>query len=173
MSVWPRQRPTLWWVQEVSTMTLFYFRNGFALGYFPYFITYKCSGLSTMPSGNVCRPGSPTSSCSCARCCFWPLFFFLTWEGGMYEFTGEFMKASVDVVDLIGLNLVMSQNAGKGEDRSWVLPGAGPPPCSLCPATSPSEWEPRALNLTGSTSRRAWTPTLVWSITSMHPPGSR
>ncbi|OPJ78808.1 DNA repair protein XRCC1 [Patagioenas fasciata monilis] len=27
-------------------MTLFHFGNCFALAYFPYFITYKCSGLS-------------------------------------------------------------------------------------------------------------------------------
>jgi len=26
-------------------MTLFHFGNCFALAYFPYFITYKCSGL--------------------------------------------------------------------------------------------------------------------------------
>lgn len=32
----------------------------------------------------------------------------------------EFMKASVDVADLIGLNLVMSRNAGKGEYKIMV-----------------------------------------------------
>ncbi|KAB0362036.1 hypothetical protein FD754_006192 [Muntiacus muntjak] len=36
--------------------------------------------------------------------------FFPTWEGG----------ASVDVADLIGLNLVMSRNAGKGEYKIMV-----------------------------------------------------
>lgn len=100
-------------------------------------------------------------------------FFFLTWEGGMYEFTGEFMKASVDVVDLIRptpCHVPECRQGGvqvMGAARGWATT------CSLCPTTSPSEWEPRALSLTGSTSRRAWTPTLVWSITSTHPPGSR
>lgn len=28
-----------------GAMTLFHFGNCFALAYFPYFITYKCSGL--------------------------------------------------------------------------------------------------------------------------------
>nr|KAF6318974.1 transmembrane protein 147 [Pipistrellus kuhlii] len=28
-----------------------------------------------MPSGSASRLGSPTSSCSCARCCSWPLSF--------------------------------------------------------------------------------------------------
>lgn len=28
-----------------GVMTLFHFGNCFALAYFPYFITYKCSGL--------------------------------------------------------------------------------------------------------------------------------
>lgn len=32
----------------------------------------------------------------------------------------EFMQASVDVADLIGLNLVMSRNAGKGEYKIMV-----------------------------------------------------
>lgn len=74
--------------------------------------------------------------------------FFPTWEGGIYDFIGvsrvkkgqgvqewnwqplcllrlhsdpqEFMKASVDMADLIGLNLVMSRNAGKGEYKIMV-----------------------------------------------------
>ncbi|KAF6078078.1 hypothetical protein HJG60_009008 [Phyllostomus discolor] len=46
--------------------------------------------------------------------------FFPTWEGGIYDFIGEFMKASVDVADLVGLNLVMSRNAGKGEYKIMV-----------------------------------------------------
>lgn len=31
--------------REAGAMTLFHFGNCFALAYFPYFITYKCSGL--------------------------------------------------------------------------------------------------------------------------------
>ena len=56
-------------------MTLFHFWNCFALAYFPYSTTYKYSGLSPVPSGSVSSPGSPTCSCSCARCCSWSLSF--------------------------------------------------------------------------------------------------
>lgn len=31
--------------RAAGDMTLFHFGNCFALAYFPYFITYKCSGL--------------------------------------------------------------------------------------------------------------------------------
>ncbi|KAF7235698.1 hypothetical protein EYD10_17485 [Varanus komodoensis] len=48
--------------------------------------------------------------------------FFPTWEGGAgaYDFIGEFMKATVDLADLVGLHLVMSRNAGKGEYKIMV-----------------------------------------------------
>ncbi|KAK3541656.1 hypothetical protein QTP86_034661, partial [Hemibagrus guttatus] len=48
--------------------------------------------------------------------------FFPTWEGGagVYDFVGEFMKATVDMADLLGLHLVMSRNAGKGEYKIMV-----------------------------------------------------
>ncbi|EMP24796.1 hypothetical protein UY3_18143 [Chelonia mydas] len=48
--------------------------------------------------------------------------FFPTWEGaaGAYDFVGEFMKATVDLADLVGLHLVMSRNAGKGEYKIMV-----------------------------------------------------
>ncbi|KAG7266645.1 hypothetical protein CRUP_032323, partial [Coryphaenoides rupestris] len=48
--------------------------------------------------------------------------FFPTWEGGagVYDFVGEFMKATVDLADLLGLHLVMSRNAGKGEYKIMV-----------------------------------------------------
>ncbi|XP_073426491.1 BOS complex subunit TMEM147 isoform X2 [Dendrobates tinctorius] len=48
--------------------------------------------------------------------------FFPTWEGaaGAYDFIGEFMKATVDLADLLGLHLVMSRNAGKGEYKIMV-----------------------------------------------------
>lgn len=76
--------------------------------------------------------------------------FFPTWEGGagVYDFVGvcffitsvlqqlivpisarvfnvclsfqEFMKATVDLADLLGLHLVMSRNPGKGEYKIMV-----------------------------------------------------
>uniref|UniRef100_A0AC11EMS1 Transmembrane protein 147 n=1 Tax=Ovis aries TaxID=9940 RepID=A0AC11EMS1_SHEEP len=81
-------------------MTLFHFGNCFALAYFPYFITYKCSGLSEYNAFWKCVQAGVT-------------YLFV-------QLCKEFMKASVDVADLIGLNLVMSRNAGKGEYKIMV-----------------------------------------------------
>lgn len=38
-------RTPRWRDRAAGVMTLFHFGNCFALAYFPYFITYKCSGL--------------------------------------------------------------------------------------------------------------------------------
>lgn len=38
----------------------------------------------------------------------------------VYVFSQEFMKATVDLADLLGLHLVMSRNAGKGEYKIMV-----------------------------------------------------
>lgn len=64
-------RPVLWWPLPADTMTFSHFGNCFTPAHF---ITFKCSSLpSTRPSGRACRLGSPTSSCSCVRCCSRPL----------------------------------------------------------------------------------------------------
>uniref|UniRef100_A0A3B4DD17 BOS complex subunit TMEM147 n=1 Tax=Pygocentrus nattereri TaxID=42514 RepID=A0A3B4DD17_PYGNA len=93
-------------------MTLFHFGNCFALAYFPYFITYKCSGLSEYNAFWRCVQAGATylfvqlckvsSNLTCYECC------------------KEFMKATVDMADLLGLHLVMSRNAGKGEYKIMV-----------------------------------------------------
>uniref|UniRef100_A0A8C3GG86 BOS complex subunit TMEM147 n=1 Tax=Cairina moschata TaxID=8855 RepID=A0A8C3GG86_CAIMO len=48
--------------------------------------------------------------------------FFPTWEGpsGGYDLVGEFLKATVDVADLGGLQLALGRGAGKGEHRILV-----------------------------------------------------
>ncbi|XP_021022312.1 transmembrane protein 147 [Mus caroli] len=101
-------------------MTLFHFGNCFALAYFPYFITYKCSGLSEYNAFWKCVQAGVTYLFVQLCKMLFLATFFPTWEGGIYDFIGEFMKASVDVADLIGLNLVMSRNAGKGEYKIMV-----------------------------------------------------
>lgn len=45
--------------------------------------------------------------------------FKLVSNGGVLVFQ-EFMKATVDLADLLGLHLVMSRNAGKGEYKIMV-----------------------------------------------------
>ncbi|XP_072836457.2 BOS complex subunit TMEM147 isoform X2 [Pogona vitticeps] len=81
-------------------MTLFHFGNCFALAYFPYFITYKCSGLSEYNAFWRCVQAGAT-------------YLFV-------QLCKEFMKATVDLADLVGLHLVMSRNAGKGEYKIMV-----------------------------------------------------
>uniref|UniRef100_A0A803K449 BOS complex subunit TMEM147 n=1 Tax=Xenopus tropicalis TaxID=8364 RepID=A0A803K449_XENTR len=81
-------------------MTLFHFGNCFALAYFPYFITYKCSGLSEYNAFWRCVQAGATYLC--------------------VQLCKEFMKATVDLADLLGLHLVMSRNAGKGEYKIMV-----------------------------------------------------
>lgn len=42
-------------------------------------------------------------------------------KGGTYDFIEEFMKVRVDMADMIGLHLLMSQNADKGSTRVAAL----------------------------------------------------
>ncbi|XP_038669398.1 transmembrane protein 147 isoform X3 [Scyliorhinus canicula] len=81
-------------------MTLFHFGNCFALAYFPYFIAYKCTGLSEYNAFWRCVQAGAT-------------YLFV-------QLCKEFMKSTVDLADLVGLHLVMSKNAGKGEYKIMV-----------------------------------------------------
>ena len=78
---------------------------------------------------------------------------FPSWEGGIYDFIGEFMKASVVVADLIGLNLVMSQNAGKGEYKIMVATLGWATAKFIMSCYIPLWVGARALSMTGNTSR--------------------
>uniref|UniRef100_A0A8C9L191 BOS complex subunit TMEM147 n=1 Tax=Serinus canaria TaxID=9135 RepID=A0A8C9L191_SERCA len=108
-------------------MTLFHFGNCFALAYFPYFITYKCSGLSEYSAFWRCvqagatyvlvQLGKPPNP---------------NWEGlggtgdpkiqtgTNWEGLGEFLRATVDVADLGGLQLALGRGGGRGELRILV-----------------------------------------------------
>ncbi|CAJ1062052.1 Transmembrane protein 147 [Xyrichtys novacula] len=117
-------RPSVFFKREPrpDIMTLFHFGNCFALAYFPYFITYKCSGLSEYNAFWRCvQAGATYLFVQLCKMLFLATFF-PTWEGGagVYDFVGEFMKATVDLADLLGLHLVMSRNAGKGEYKIMV-----------------------------------------------------
>ncbi|XP_038669397.1 BOS complex subunit TMEM147 [Scyliorhinus torazame] len=103
-------------------MTLFHFGNCFALAYFPYFIAYKCTGLSEYNAFWRCvQAGATYLFVQLCKMLFLATFF-PTWDTsvGVYDFIGEFMKSTVDLADLVGLHLVMSKNAGKGEYKIMV-----------------------------------------------------
>ncbi|XP_044527122.1 transmembrane protein 147 isoform X2 [Gracilinanus agilis] len=71
-------------------MTLFHFGNCFALAYFPYFITYKCSGLSEYNAFWKCvQAGATYLFVQLCKMLFLATFF-PTWEGGVgvYDFIG-------------------------------------------------------------------------------------
>jgi len=103
-------------------MTFFHFGNCVALAYVPYIITYKFSGLSEY---------STFYKCVYAGCAY--LFtqlvkmmilatFFPTSESP--DVKGEFFKTTVDIVDLVGLHLVMSRTSGKAEIK-FLVAGVG------------------------------------------------
>ncbi|XP_071656673.1 BOS complex subunit TMEM147 isoform X2 [Patagioenas fasciata] len=81
-------------------MTLFHFGNCFALAYFPYFITYKCSGLSEYSAFWRCVQAGATYV--------------------LVQLGKEFLRASLDVLDLLGLQVALWRGAGRGELRILV-----------------------------------------------------
>ncbi|XP_059728908.1 BOS complex subunit TMEM147 [Haemorhous mexicanus] len=103
-------------------MTLFHFGNCFALAYFPYFITYKCSGLSEYSAFWRCVQAGATYVLVQLGKMLFLATFFPTWEGpsGGYDLVGEFLRATVDVADLGGLQLALGRGGGRGELRILV-----------------------------------------------------
>ncbi|CAM9762194.1 BOS complex subunit TMEM147 isoform X2 [Petromyzon marinus] len=104
-------------------MTLFHFGNCFALSYFPYLITYKCTGLAEYNAFWRCvQAGATYLFVQLCKMLFLATFF-PTFDGataGGFDFIGELMKATVDLGDLLGLHLIMAKNAGKGEYKVMV-----------------------------------------------------
>ncbi|XP_069313100.1 BOS complex subunit TMEM147 isoform X2 [Eulemur rufifrons] len=79
-------------------MTLFHFGNCFALAYFPYFITYKCSGLSEYNAFWKCVQAGVTYLFVQLCKMLFLATFFPTWEGGIYDFIGvHYIVASAQV----------------------------------------------------------------------------
>nr|XP_041568368.1 transmembrane protein 147 isoform X2 [Taeniopygia guttata] len=103
-------------------MTLFHFGNCFALAYFPYFITYKCSGLSEYSAFWRCVQAGATYVLVQLGKMLFLATFFPTWEGptGGFDLLGEFLRATVDVADLGGLQLALGRGGGRGELRILV-----------------------------------------------------
>ncbi|XP_068785565.1 BOS complex subunit TMEM147 isoform X1 [Struthio camelus] len=97
-------------------MTLFHFGNCFALAYFPYFITSEYCAF-----WRCVQAGATYLLVQLGKMLFLATFF-PTWEGaaGGYDLVGEFMKATVDLADLAGLQLALGRNAGKGEYKIMV-----------------------------------------------------
>ncbi|XP_030833468.1 transmembrane protein 147 [Strongylocentrotus purpuratus] len=107
-------------------MTLFHFGNCVALAYIPYFIVYKCSGLSEYSAFWKCVQAG-TAYLFTQLCKMMILAtFFPTSEGGVnhLDIMGEFMKSTIDLGDLIGFYFIMNSISAKGELK-FLVAGVG------------------------------------------------
>ncbi|XP_064469432.1 BOS complex subunit TMEM147-like isoform X2 [Ornithodoros turicata] len=108
-------------------MTLFHFGNCVALAYVPYLLTYKYSGLSEYGAFWKCAQAAAmyivTQLCKMlVLATFFPPGDVSS-IGGV-DVLGEFLKATVDLADLVGLHIVMTKVAGKGETK-FLVAGLG------------------------------------------------
>lgn len=103
-------------------MTLFHFGNCIALAYFPYFIVYKCSGLSEYSAFWRCVKAGATYLVTqlCKMLVLATFFPTSDVPPGYIDVPGEFLKSTVDIADLVGLHLVMTRIARKGELKVLV-----------------------------------------------------
>lgn len=107
-------------------MTFFHFGNCIALAYVPYMIVYKSSGLSEYSAFWKCVQAAAaylvTQLC---KMLFLATFFPASDTViGQFDILGELFKSTVDLADLVGIHLVMSQIAGKGQLK-FMIAGVG------------------------------------------------
>ncbi|KAL5019636.1 hypothetical protein ScPMuIL_002528 [Solemya velum] len=103
-------------------MTLFHFGNCVALAYVPYMIFYKCSGLSEYSAFWKCvqAGGAYMFTQLCKMLILATFFPPSEIPMGGFDVLGEFMKSTVDFADLVGIHIVMSRVAGKGQLKFMV-----------------------------------------------------
>ncbi|XP_065093299.1 BOS complex subunit TMEM147 [Ochlerotatus camptorhynchus] len=102
-------------------MTLYHFGNCIALVYVPYYMTYKYSGLSEYGAFWKCIQAGGiyifTQLCKMlVLATFFPDTDSFTGEG-QFNVIAEFLRCSVDLVDLLGLAFVLSKIPGKGHSK--------------------------------------------------------
>ncbi|BFZ25588.1 hypothetical protein BsWGS_28627 [Bradybaena similaris] len=107
-------------------MTFFHFGNCVALAYVPYVIVYKCSGLAEYSAFWKCvQAGAAYLFTQLCKMLLLATFFPATEAAaGGLDIAGEFLKSTVDIADLIGLHIVMSKFAGKGQLK-FMIAGMG------------------------------------------------
>lgn len=108
-------------------MTLFHFGNCVALAYVPYLLTYKYSGLSEYGAFWKCvQAAAMYIVMQLCKMLILATFFppgDVSSIGG-FDALGEFLKATVDLADLVGIHIVMTKVAGKGETK-FLVAGLG------------------------------------------------
>ncbi|XP_037517417.1 transmembrane protein 147 isoform X1 [Rhipicephalus sanguineus] len=115
-------------------MTLFHFGNCVALAYVPYLLTYKYSGLSEYGAFWKCvQAAAMYIVMQLCKMLILATFFppgDVSSVGGFdvlgvpFRMDVEFLKATVDLADLVGLHIVMTKVAGKGETK-FLVAGLG------------------------------------------------
>jgi len=107
-------------------MTLFHFGNCLALAYFPYLIVYKNSKLSEYNSFWPCVKAGGVYMLTQLCKMIILATFFPTYEvpEGKLDLHGELMKGAVELFDLIGIFVIISQQIGRG-DLKILVAGVG------------------------------------------------
>ncbi|XP_067009720.1 BOS complex subunit TMEM147 [Anabrus simplex] len=101
-------------------MTLYHFGNCLALVYVPYYLTYKYSGLSEYGAFWKCfQAGGIYVFTQLCKMLILATFFPASDSSGQdsMDFIGEFLKATVDLLDLGGIYLVLMGIPGKGHAK--------------------------------------------------------
>ncbi|XP_066594482.1 BOS complex subunit TMEM147 [Prorops nasuta] len=101
-------------------MTLYHFGNCLALVYVPYYLTYKYSGLSEYGAFWKCIQAGGIYIFTqlvkmLALATFFPMADSIKEDG--FDLFGEFLKASIDLADLIGILIVLNGIPGKGHAK--------------------------------------------------------
>ncbi|EFO90236.1 hypothetical protein CRE_23701 [Caenorhabditis remanei] len=106
-------------------MSFFHFINCIALSFAPYFIVYKYSGINEYSSIWKCATASGGYLLTQLAKLLILATFFPDLDGEGFAILPEFLKSSADIIDVIGLHLLMTNFlAGKGEVR-FVVGGLG------------------------------------------------
>jgi len=101
-------------------MTLYHFGNCVALVYIPFHFVYKYSGLSEYGAFWKCvQAGFIYMVTQLLKMLLLATFFPMTETNihGDYDYFGEWLKATVDLVDLGGIYMVLSKIPGKGHAK--------------------------------------------------------
>nr|CAG4648218.1 EOG090X0CTK [Moina brachiata]SVE93244.1 EOG090X0CTK [Moina brachiata] len=107
-------------------MTLYHFGNCLALSYVPYYIVYKHCGLSEYGAFWKCVQAAGIYALTqLGKMLLLATFFPAAGDYSedvpeTFSAIHELLKCTVDLIDLIGLSLVMSRIAGKGHTKVLI-----------------------------------------------------
>jgi len=103
-------------------MTLFHFINCLIVVYVPHYLAYKYSGLPEYRAFWKCAQAGGVYLLTQLAKMMMLATFCPTYEGSVqyesnFEIVGEFLKSSVDLIDLLGICFVLIKIVGRSEAR--------------------------------------------------------